>query len=125
MPGATKLEHGGEVYRLKLTNRALFRLDEESEQSIAELGERVNAGSFRAIVLLFWACLLDTRPKITPLQAADLIDRSDLAGLGEALGRELTRAFPGSRKAEDAGSAEGAGDADTEGVDANPPVAAD
>lgn len=76
---------GGQAYELRLTRRALYRLETETDRTIVEVLERVQRGSFAAMVDLVWAGLMWERPKLKPEDVADLLDMSDMAQVAQSV----------------------------------------
>lgn len=78
---------------LRYTNRALVAMEEVTEMTLAEVGERAAAGSLRAVSALIWAGLLHAEPDLDLSTAVDRLDLSRLAEISEAAGKALEAAF--------------------------------
>lgn len=76
---------GGQAHELRLTRRALYRLETETDRTIVEVLERVQRGSFAAMVDLVWAGLIWDRPKLKPEDVADMLDMSDMAEVAQSV----------------------------------------
>jgi len=76
---------GGQAYELRLTRRALYRLETETDRTIVEVLDRVQRGSFAAMVDLVWAGIVWSNAKLTPEDVADLLDGADMAEVAKAV----------------------------------------
>lgn len=101
-----RVELGGEVRTLRYTNAALVRLEDETGKTVMEMGERLTAGSLKAITCLVWAGMLHAEPSLTLDEAAERVDLQRLEEIATAAGEAIEAALGPASKNGD-GSAEG------------------
>lgn len=80
-----KLELAGQVHELRLTRRALYRLETETDRTIVEVLDRVQRGSYAAMCDLVWAGLSWKNSRLTPEDIAELLDGADMAVVAKAI----------------------------------------
>ena len=84
-PLGVPVQLGGKSYTLRFTRRALYELETTTDQTIVEVLERVQRGSFAAIVNLVWAGIVHANSRLTPQQVADMLETSDLPEVAKKL----------------------------------------
>lgn len=85
MTNGVKVELGGQAHELRLTRRALYRLETETDQTIVEVLDRVQRGSFAAMVNLVWCGLVWAKPNLKPEDVADMLELSDMGEVAKAV----------------------------------------
>lgn len=75
----------GKSYTLRFTRRALYDLETQTDQTIVEVLERVQRGSFAAIVNLVWAGIVHQSPRLKPADVAEMLEASDLPDVAQKL----------------------------------------
>ena len=95
------------TYRLRFTNKALVRLEEQTGWTLMELGAKAQKGSIKAVSSLLWAGMLHEHPEVTVDDAIDKIELTRLQDIGAKANEALEAAFGPKDEAEDDGSAEG------------------
>lgn len=85
MMTGVKVELGGQAHELRLTRRALYRLETETDRTLVEVLDRVQRGSFAAMVDLLWCGLVWSQPTLKPEEVADMLDLSDMGEVAKAI----------------------------------------
>jgi len=76
---------GGQAYELRLTRRALYRLETETDRTIIEVLDRVQRGSFAAMTDLVWAGIVWNNPMLKPEDVAEMLDMADMEEVAKAV----------------------------------------
>lgn len=84
-PLGVPVQLAGKQYTLRYTRRALYQLETETDKTILEVLERVQRGSFAAIVDLVWAGIVHANKRLTPEDVADMLEASDLPEVAKKL----------------------------------------
>ena len=94
--GERTVEIDGAEFRLRFSINAICELEDQSDQTIEEIGSRLSSGraGVRDIRLLWWAALRDDHESVDLKGAGELVDRLGLESAITTIGEVLADAFP-------------------------------